>query len=214
MGMFDLENHPIGTAKKLASKEAKFNFLRPDKEYDDALLRSTLESLDGRVRFYDREGSRDWEDIKTAIIEMHFLDDINIFIIDPITALISNYTSSEANDKLNAICTDVADLVAKYPITLFFYSHVNPKPKTSKQHEQGAKVLSSEFTGSRAMEKWFHYGHGISRDRSDDCPEHLTNISESYMIFDRDFGQQYHNYLYYDEDTVTYLETELAVEEL
>lgn len=214
VGMFDLENHPIGTAKKLASKEAKINFLRPDIEYDDDLLRSTLESLDGRVRFYDREGSRDWEDIKTAIIEMHFLDDINIFIIDPITALISNYTSSEANDKLNAICTDVADLVAKYPITLFFYSHVNPKPKTSKQHEQGAKVLSSEFTGSRAMEKWFHYGHGISRDRSDDCPEHLENISESYMIFDRDFGQHYHNYLYYDEKTVTYLETELAVEEL
>lgn len=213
VGMFDLENHPINTAKKIASKEAKLNFLRPDIEYETSYLRSTLESLEGKVRFYDREGSRDWNDIRVALLEMHFLDDINIFVIDPITALISRYSASEANDKLNEICTEVADIVSKYPITIFFYSHVNPKPKTSKPHEAGGRVLSSEFTGSRAMEKWFHYGHGISRDRTEDCPDHLRNVSETYMLFDRDFGQHYKAYLYFDETTVNYLETEI-VEEL
>ena len=82
---------------------------------------------------------------------MHLLDGISLFFIDPLTALISRYNSSEANDKLNEICTDMADLVNLYPITLFCYSHVNPKPKGSKPHETGAKVLSSEFTVSRAM---------------------------------------------------------------
>ena len=206
IGMFDLENSPIRTAKKLASKEAKLDFTRPDREYSDELLRSTLTSLDGKVRFYDRSGSRDWEDIRVAIEEMHLLDGINIFIIDPLTALISRFDSSSANDKLNEICTDMADLVQNYPITIFCYSHVNPKPKSAKSHEQGGKVLSGEFTGSRAMEKWFHYGHGISRDRSEDCPAEEKNMSRFTLLFDREYGQSGGCDVYYDEDTVTYLE--------
>jgi twinkle protein len=206
VGVFDLENSPVKTAKKLASKEAKIDFTRPDREYSDDLLRSTLMSLDGMVRFYDRGGSREWDDIRIAMEEMHLLDGINIFILDPLTALVSRYSASEANDKLNEIATDMADFVSKYPVTLFCYSHVNPKPKTSKPHEAGARVYSSEFTGSRAMEKWFHYGHGISRDRTEECPPERKNVSEFYMLFDRDFGQTYLCDVYFDEDTVTYLE--------
>ena len=206
VGMFDLENSPVKTAKKLASKEAKLDFTRPDKEYSDELLRDTLESLEGKVRFYDRSGSRDWEDIRVAIEEMHLLDGINIFILDPLTALISRFSSSDANDKLNEICTDMSDLVSNYPITIFCYSHVNPKPKGAKTHEQGAKVLSSEFTGSRAAEKWFHYGHGIMRDRTEECPPERKNMSTFQMLFDREYGQSYSCDVYFDEDTVTYLE--------
>lgn len=206
VGVFDLENSPVRTAKKLASKHAKIDFTRPDKEYPDELLRSTLLSMNGTVRFYDRGASRDWDDIRIAMQEMHLLDGINIFILDPLTALVSRYSSSEANDKLNEIATDMADLVQSYPITIFCYSHVNPKPKGSKSHEAGAKVLSSEFTGSRAMEKWFHYGHGISRDRTDDCPEEQKNMSQFYMLFDREYGQTYNCDVFFDEPTVTYLE--------
>jgi twinkle protein len=206
VGMFDLENSPVKTAKKLASKQAKKDFTRPDVAYEDSELRDTLMSLDGKVRFYDRGASRDWEDIRIAIEEMHLLDGINIFIIDPLTALISKYNSSEANEKLNLIMTDCSDLVSKFPITLFFYSHVNPKPKSSTPHEKGARVYSSEFTGSRAMEKWSHYGHGISRDRTDECPPERKNVSEFYMLFDREFGNTYTCEVYFDTPTVTYLE--------
>ena len=206
VGMFDLENSPVRTAKKLASKEARLDFTRPDKEYEDQLLHDTLVSMDGRVRFYDRGASREWDDIRIAIEEMHHMDNINIFILDPLTALVSRFNSSEANDKLNEIATDMADLVQKFPITIFGFSHVNPKPKGSRTHEQGAKVLSGEFTGSRALEKWCHYGHGISRDRSDDCPPEEKNMSKFYMLFDREYGQQYNADVYFDEPTVTYLE--------
>lgn len=206
VGMFDLENSPVRTAKKLASKEAQLDFTRPDKEYNDEILHDALVSMQGRVRFYDRGASRDWSDIRIAIEEMHLLDGINIFMIDPITALISRYDSSKANDKLNEICTDMADLVNSYPITIFCFSHVNPKPKSSKPHEAGAKVFSSELTGSRAMEKWFHYGHAISRDRTDECPEEEKNKSRFYMLFDREYGQSYSADVFYNEDTIQYLE--------
>lgn len=206
VGVFDLENAPVKTAVRIASKEARTDFSRPDKEFDPQLLHDTLLELQGKVRFYDRGASRDWSDIRICIEEMHLLDGINLFFIDPLTALISRYNSSEANDKLNEICTDMADLVNLYPITLFCYSHVNPKQKGSKPHEAGAKVLSSEFTGSRAMEKWFHYGHGISRDRTEECPIERKNVSEFYMLFDREYGQTYKCDVYFDENTVQYQE--------
>ena len=56
------------------------------------------------------------------------------------------------------------------------------------------------------MEKWFHYGHAISRDRTDDCPEEDKNMSKFYMLFDREYGQTYNADVYFDEPTVTYLE--------
>ena len=56
------------------------------------------------------------------------------------------------------------------------------------------------------MEKWAHYGHGISRDRSDDCPPERNNISTFNMLFDRDFGQNYNCDVKFDEKTITYLE--------
>ena len=206
VGMFDLENSPVKTAKKLASKQAKKDFTRPDTIYEDSELRQTLEGLDGKVRFYDRAGSRDWEAIRTAITEMHLLDGINIFMIDPMTTLVQGCDASQTNTELGKICSSAADLVSVYPITLFFFSHVNPKPKGSTPHEKGARVYSSEFFGSRSMERFFHYGHGISRDRSDECPEERKNMSEFYMLFDRDFGQSYTCDVYFDESTVTYLE--------
>lgn len=206
VGVFDLENAPVKTALRIASKEARQDFTRPDKEFDKDVLRQTLLSLQGNVKFYDRGASRDWQDIRICIEEMHMMDGINLFFLDPITALISRYTSSEANDKLNEIMTDMADLVNSYPITIFCYSHVNPKPKTSKPHEAGGRVLSSEFTGSRAMEKWAHYGHGISRDRTEECPIERQNVSEFYSLFDRDFGMQYHCDVMYDNDTTEYKE--------
>jgi len=206
VGMFDLENAPAKTAKKLAGKHDRVDYSRPDIEYNIEDLKSTLLSMNELVRFYDRSASRDWEDIRIAMEEMHLLDGINIFIIDPLTALVSRYASSEANDKLNEIMTDMSDFVMKYPVTVFLYSHVNPKPKGSKSHEAGGKVYSHEFTGSRAMEKWAHYGHGISRDRTEDCEEERKNMSEFRMLFDRDFGQSYSCDVYFDERTITYLE--------
>lgn len=206
VGVFDLENPPAKTAKKVASKEGGIDYTRPDAEYEESTLRAHLESINGVVKFYDRGASRDWQDIRGAMEEMHLLDNVNYFILDPITALISRYTSGEANDILNEICTDMADFVHKFPVTLINYSHVNPKQKGSKAHEDGARVLSSEFTGSRAMEKWFHYGWGIRRNRSPDCPIEDQNISYLDLLFDRDFGNSGTTRLFFNKENMRYLE--------
>ena len=206
VGVYDLEVHPVKTLKQVASKEARTNFLKPDNDYDDDLLRATLEKFKGKISLYDRTGSRDWPDIRVAIEEQYLLDGVCEFFIDPLTALVSRFTSSEANDALNEILTDMADLVNKYPITIFAFSHLNPKAKGTKSHEQGGKVLSSEFTGSRALEKWSNLGLGIERDRSDDCPEEERNHSKVKILYCRDFGNYGSIDMFYNVDTTEYLE--------
>ena len=206
VGVYDLEVHPVKTLKQIASKEAKTNFLRPDNDYDEDLLRSTLNKFKGKVALYDRAGSRDWQDIRVAIEEQHLLDGVCEFFIDPLTALVSRFSSSEANDALNEILTDMADLVNKYPITIFAFSHLNPKAKGAKSHEEGAKVLSSEFTGSRALEKWSNLGLGIERNRSDTCPEEERNHSKVKILYCRDFGNYGSVNMFYNSETTEYLE--------
>jgi twinkle protein len=206
VGIFDLENPPQKTVKKIASKEAGKDFTKPDCEYEDDELRGQLQKLDGKIRMYDRGASRDWADIRAAMTEMFLLDDIKFFFIDPLTALVSRYSASEANDILNEISTDIADLVYKYPITLFCYSHVNPKPKGAKTHEQGGRILTGEFTGSRGMERYFHYAWGIRRDRSPECPLKEQDVSYLDLLFDRDFGNSGTVKLFYNKGNVSYLE--------
>ena len=207
VGVYDLEVHPIKTLKQIASKLAKTNFLKPDNDYDDRLLATCLEKYKGKLFIYDRTGSRDWNDIKACIIEQHLLDGVCEFFLDPLTALISRFSSSEANDRLNEIMTDLADLVNNYPITVICFSHVNAPPKGSKSHEEGGKILSGQFTGSRALEKWSHLGLGLERDRSADCPPDQVNHSTVKILYDRDFGASGSVDMFYDTDTTEYLES-------
>ena len=206
VGVYDLEMHPIKTLKQIASKEAKCAFLKPDNNYSDHLLKSTLMKLRGLVSLYDRTGSRDWEDIRVAMEEQHIIDGVCEFFIDPLTALVSRFSASEANDALNEILTDMSDFVHKYPVSIFAFSHLNPKQKGSKSHEEGGKVLSSEFTGSRALEKWSSLGLGIERNRSDDCPVEERNHSKVKILYDRDFGNHGSVDMFYNTETTEYLE--------
>jgi twinkle protein len=207
VGVYDLEVAPIKSLKQIASKLAGTNFLLPDNSYDDRLLASTLDRFKGKLFLYDRTGSRDWQDIKTCMIEQHYQLGVCEFFLDPLTALISRFNSSEANDKLNEIMTDIADLVSTYPITIICFSHVNPPNKGSKSHEEGGKVLSGQMTGSRAIEKWSHIGLGLERNRSAECPPEEVNHSQVKILYDREHGTSGTVDMFYNQDTTEYLET-------
>ena len=60
--------------------------------------------------------------------------------------------------------------------------------------------MSSQFTGSRAMEKWAHYGWGISRNRNEPDPA-LRNTATVSLLFDREFGEWCEYRCFYDSET-------------
>ena len=44
------------------------------------------------------------------------------------------------------------------------------------------------------------------RNRTEECPPERKNMSTFQMLFDREYGQSYSADVYFDEETVTYLE--------
>lgn len=205
VGLFDLENPAGKTLRKLAGKLAERPFHRPDVqlthpgEIEEAAMR-----LDGKVKFYDSSNDRAWDAIKASIVAMNRLDGARFFFIDPLTALISMMESSSANDALNKIMTELTEISHKLQVTFFLYSHVNP-PKTGKSHEEGGKVLSVQFTGSRAMEKWANYGWGIERNREAE-DEDERNVATIRLLFDREYGMAGSFQVVYDPHKGTLLE--------
>lgn len=208
VGVFDLENAGGKTVRRIAGKFANKPFHRPDGNFTQDELIGAVNVLNGKIKLYSSDGERDWDSIKEAIRGMAACDGVTYFFIDPLTALISMMDSSSANDALNLIMTELASMCQELDVTFFLYSHVNPPARGGKPHEEGGKVLSSQFTGSRAMEKWAHYGWGIERDRlSED--EDVRNTSTFRLLFDREFGNTAKFPVYYDHEKGTYLEPEL-----
>ena len=207
VGVMSLEENPVKTLKKVAGKYARKQFTKPPEigGYTPEELESAISTLDGKMEFYSSDGVRDYQEILSTI-RYWASNGIWFFIIDPLTALVAEYHSGEANDILNNFMSKAASLCMELQVTMFMYSHVNPV-KSGVPHDQGGDVLSSQFTGSRAMEKWAHYGWGIQRDRSEK-DEMKRNTARITMLFDREFGEYCEYYAFYNKHTNDWSEVE------
>ncbi|WP_432474804.1 toprim domain-containing protein [Amphritea sp. HPY] len=199
-GIMSLEENPVKTLKKIAGKNAGKQFTKPPEVggYTQDELDEALEALDDKMEFYSSEGVRDYEEILSTV-RWWAAQGIWFFIIDPLTALVAEHDSSSANDILNEFMSKAASMAMELNITFFMYSHVNPV-KTGKPHDAGGDVLSSQFTGSRAMEKWAHYGWAVQRDRTEKDPT-LRNTARISLLFDREFGEWCEFFAFYNNQT-------------
>ncbi|MBG23736.1 MAG: hypothetical protein CMF22_10475 [Idiomarinaceae bacterium] len=198
VGVMSLEENPVKTLKKVAGKYAKKQFTKPPQigGYTLEEMEQAFKLLDHKMEFYSSDGVRDYMEILDTV-RYWASKGIWFFILDPLTALVAEYSASEANDILNNFMSKAASLCMELGVTFFMYSHVNPV-KSGTPHDQGGDVLSSQFTGSRAMEKWAHYGWGIQRDRTEK-DEKLRNTARVTLLFDREFGEYCEYYAFYDK---------------
>ncbi len=200
VGVMSLEENPVKTLKKVAGKYAGKQFTKPPEVggYTLEELESAMNLVRGKIEFYSSDGVRDHSEILETV-RYWASKGFWFFIVDPLTALVAEHSSSEANDILNEFMSKAASMAMELNITFFMYSHVNPA-KSGIPHDQGGDVLSSQWTGSRAMEKWAHYGWGIQRDRTEKDPI-IRNTARVTMLFDREFGEYCEYYAFYDSET-------------
>ena len=200
VGVMSLEENPVKTLKKVAGKYAGKQFTKPPSigNYTQEELSSSMDRLRNKIEFYSSDGVRDADEILDTV-RYWASKGIWFFIVDPLTALVAEYSSSQANDILNSFMSKAASMAMELQITFFMYSHVNPT-KSGKSHDEGGDVLSSQFTGSRAMEKWAHYGWGIQRNRMEK-DEIKRNTARITMLFDREFGEYCEYFAFYNHET-------------
>jgi twinkle protein len=210
IGAFMLEEPPHHTAKVIAGKFMGKQFHRPDGDFTQEELRVGLEALREKVFLFNHFGYKDWSEIKENIRVLVAAEGVRHIFIDPLTALVSKLTASEANDMLNTVMTDLASMAQELQFTYFYTSHLNP-PKTGKPHERGGKVHESQLTGSRAMTKWSHYIIGIERNKDPELSEMERNRSNMVLLCDRMFGNVGQFPVHYDKNTGQYLEMVASV---
>lgn len=212
VGVMSLEENPVKTLKKVAGKYAGKQFTKPPEigGYTMEEMRQAFSLLENKMEFYSSDGVRDYQEILDTV-RYWASKGIWFFIIDPLTALVAEHSSGEANDILNSFMSKAASMAMELQITFFMYSHVNPV-RSGLSHDCGGDVLSSQFTGSRAMEKWAHYGWGIQRDRTEK-DEVKRNTARITMLFDREFGEYCEYYAFYDKYTNDWSEIEVAEED-
>lgn len=144
----------------------------PNAGWTDADLDRGFETLgSGRAFLYDSFGSHDWEPIKEKIEFLYHTEDVKWFFLDHLTALAS--AADDEKRALEQLMAELAGLVKKIPITVFFISHLSTPDGTP--HEEGGRVSIKHFKGSRSIGFWATELFGLERNQqAEDEQERYT----------------------------------------
>jgi len=174
VGLLFLEEEPAMTAKILAGKSVNKTFHIPDSGWKQEELVGALNGMRGRVFLYDHWGSKDYETLRAKIRYMVVTLGIKDVFLDHLTALVAE--EPDENKALGRIMANLAALTQELDFTLYFISHLTTPSGTP--HEEGGRVTSSQFRGSRAIAFWANYLFGLERNQQADDPEerHTTTF--------------------------------------
>lgn len=176
------------TVKLLAGKAASAKFHDPDVEFDEDKYEEAGKHLLGdkvyMLNLYQHVG---WESLKQDIIAAAGLG-VKAVFLDPITNLTNGMSSAEANTTLQAISQELAALALDLDIVVFIFCHLR-NPDSGPEHNRGGAVLSSQFSGSRAMARSCHYMIGLEGNKDPELSEDERNMRRLVVLEDREFGE-------------------------
>lgn len=186
VGVIYLEQSVRETVKRVAGKIDKKLFHIPDagwtqEEYVKSI--TSLRDLD-QLFMTSHFGAMDWAAVKGQIEYFAKTKDIKVIYLDHLTAL----AAAEEDERrgLDTIMSQMAALALELGIIIHYVSHLTT-PKVGS-HEEGARVLEKEFTGSRSIARWTHFMFGLERDKQDPDIERRS-ITTIRILKDRFTGQ-------------------------
>lgn len=135
------------------------------------------------------------EDIKYTVVE----NDVHDVIIDPVTSLSVGMSASETNEFLTQMAAEVSAMAKDLDFTAHLFCHL--KAPDSTPHERGGQVLSTQFTGSRAMMRSCNYMIGMEGNKDPDLAKEQRNMRTLKILEDREFGVSDTIQLYWDDKT-------------
>lgn len=183
VGVIFLEQRPVESGKRIAGKIDGVRYHVPDAGWDKEQLKRTLESLKGKVTFYDSWGETEWGVVKAKIRYMAVSLGIKLIYLDHLTAMAD--TSNE-KESLEQIMKEMAGLANELKIIIHFVSHLSTPE--GKPHEEGGRVMIRHFKGSRAIGFWSFCMFALERNQqAENEEERHTTIFR--ILKDRYTGQ-------------------------
>jgi len=164
VGMVYLEAKPTDTAKRVAGKVAGKQFHIPDGEWTEAELLEALDSLEGKVTFYDSFGETEWDIVKGKLRYMAHQGIQHVYV-DHLTAMAD---TADEKASLEQTMKEMSGLANELDLIVHFVSHL--ATPEGKPHEEGGRVMIRHFKGSRAIGFWSHFMFGLERNQQADDP--------------------------------------------
>jgi hypothetical protein len=229
IALFKFEEEPDITCKKVAGKMYKKDFTNPEKVifideegnevdiygakiahkeygfYTPEELSVAVDSVGDNIIYYNNYGACSWDVVKGAIRHAVLVEGVEDIVLDPISRLVQGMPSSEANTVLEKFSDEISKMSKDLGFTYYCFCHLK-SPDSGQPHERGGKVLSHQFTGSRAMMRSCYYMWGIERNKDPDLPPKQRNKSTIVLLEDRKYGRTGYFYAYYDPDTGDFTE--------
>ena len=104
---------------------------------------------------------------------------------------------SDKNEFIGVVAKELVELAMKFDFEAIIFSHLNSPDKSARPHENGGKVMESQFTGSRALMRYSHMMMGFERNKGALDP----NCSLIRLLKNRKYGKTGFVKTYYNEQT-------------
>lgn len=229
IALFKFEEEPEITCKKVAGKMYKKDFTNPEKvifiteagaevdiygnpirhkEYGfftQEELNVAVDSVGDNIIYYNNYGACSWDAVKGAIRHAVLVEGVEDIVLDPISRMVQGMKAADTNTELERFADEISKMSKDLGFTYYCFCHLKA-PEQGKPHERGGKVLSHQFTGSRAMMRSCYYMWGIERNKDPDLPEKARNTSTIVLLEDRKYGRSGYFKVYYDPNTGDYIE--------
>jgi twinkle protein len=186
VGVIYLEQGVKETVKRVAGKIAGKLYHIPNGLWTPAEYLASVEKLRAQNQLFmtSHFGAMDWAAVKGQIEYFAKTKEIKVIYLDHLTAL----AAAEEDERrgLDKIMSEMAAVALELGIIIHYVSHLTT-PKVGS-HEEGARVLEKEFTGSRSIARWTHFMIGLERDKQDPDIERRS-ITTVRILKDRFTGQ-------------------------
>lgn len=194
------EEDKAKTYQMLVGKTAGKIFHDPDIEFDEEAFLRAEKLIGDKAIIVDNYQFIDWDNLKGDIRYAVNNENIHDIIIDPVTCFTNGMSASDTNEFLVGWAAELAAMAKELQFTSYIFCHLKA-PTNGLPHERGGEVLSTQFTGSRAMMRSCHMMVGLEGNKDAELPDELKNIRKLKILEDRNLGASGIVKLYWDRKT-------------
>jgi len=182
------EEAAVKTYQELVAQVASKRFNDPSVTFDEGAYDLADAQIKDKAIIVDSYQFIDFDTLKVDINDAIINEGVQDIYIDPLTCLVNDMTSSEANELLNKAMAELASIAKDMDVTFYLFSHLN-NPKSGPPHEEGGAVHVNQLTNSRGMMRSAHMILGLEGNKSPDLDEDERNMRQLVLLKDREHGQ-------------------------
>ncbi len=202
------EEDKAKTYQMLVAKAAGKIFHDPNVEFDHEAFDAASKLIGDKALILDAYQFVNWDTLKDDIRYCVHNEDVKDIIIDPITCFTNEMSASDANEFLVGMSAEFAAMAKDLDFTGYIFCHLKA-PTNGPPHERGGEVLSTQFTGSRAMMRSCHMMIGLEGNKDPELDPMERNMRKLKLLEDRTFGATGVVKLFWDSKTSLFNEVKL-----